>query len=77
MHIYFKLRSNEFEDVKGAIRICNSKDRQHNGKNGIQGQTTIYKSLHGKLKIEQHVPKTYSTCVNTRERHILHTKSLL
>jgi hypothetical protein len=37
----------EFEDIKGVIRICNSKDRQHNGKKK-KGQTTIYKTLHRK-----------------------------
>jgi hypothetical protein len=43
----------EFEDTKGVIRIRNSKDRQHNGQQkGIKGQTTIYKTLHIKLKIE-------------------------
>jgi hypothetical protein len=39
----------EFEDTKGAIRIGTSKkDRQHNA------QTTIYKTLRRKQKIEQH-----------------------
>ena len=42
-----------FEDTKGVIRICKSKDRQHNGQKK-KGQTTIYKTLHKKLKIEQH-----------------------
>ena len=42
-----------FEDTKVVIRICKSKDRQHKGQKK-KGQTTIYKTLHKKLKIEQH-----------------------
>jgi len=48
----------EFEDTKGVIRIRKAtKDRQHNGKKKKKMkkkkvQTTIYKSLHMKLKIE-------------------------
>jgi len=40
------------------IRIRKSmKDRQHNGrKKRTKGQTTIYKTLHRKVKIEQHKP---------------------
>ena len=34
----------------------NEKDRQHNGQKMTKGQTTIYKALHRKLKIEQHEP---------------------
>jgi len=45
----------KFEDTKGVFRSRNSKDRQHNGKKK-KGQTTIYKTLHSKLKIEQHEP---------------------
>ena len=30
------------------------KDRQHNGQKKRDGQTTMYKTLHRKLKIEQH-----------------------
>jgi len=42
----------EFEDTKGIIRIRKSKkNRQHNGKR-TKGQTTIYKTLHRKPKIE-------------------------
>ena len=29
----------EFEDTKGVIRICKSKDRQHNGKKDKQRST--------------------------------------
>jgi hypothetical protein len=43
----------EFEDT----RIRKSKDKQHNGQNkSTKGQTTTYKTLHSKLKIEQHEP---------------------
>jgi 3-phenylpropionate/cinnamic acid dioxygenase small subunit len=41
----------EIEDTKGVIRIRKSKDRQHNGqKKRKKGQTTIYKTLHRRLK---------------------------
>ena len=43
----------KFEDVKGAIRSRKSKERQYNAKK-TKGQTMIYKTLHRKLKIEQH-----------------------
>jgi hypothetical protein len=48
----------EFEDTKGVIRIRKSKkDRQHNGqKKKYKRQTTVYKTLHIKLKIEKHEP---------------------
>jgi len=37
-----------------AIRRRKSKERQHNGqKKGTKEQTTIYKTLHRKLKIDQ------------------------
>jgi len=46
----------EFEDTKGVIRIPKSKDRQCNGQKKkdkkTKGQTTIYNTLHIKLKIE-------------------------
>ena len=44
----------EFEDPKGVIRIRKSKkDGQYNDQRK-NGQTTIYKALHRKLKIKQH-----------------------
>jgi hypothetical protein len=44
----------EFEITKELISIRKSKkDRQHNDK---KRQRTIYKTLHRKLKIEQHEP---------------------
>jgi len=45
--IYFT--EEEFEDTKGVISICKLKVRQYIGQ-------TIYKTLHRKLKIEQHEP---------------------
>jgi hypothetical protein len=40
---YFKLQE-ELENTKGVIRICISKDRQHNDqKKKDKGTTTIYK----------------------------------
>ena len=48
----------EFEDTKGVIRIRQSKDRQHNSKKRKKKrQTPIHKTLHIKLKIEQHEPQ--------------------
>ena len=42
---------------KGVIRNKSKKDRQHTGQKKIaKGQTTIYKTLHRKLKIYQHEP---------------------
>jgi len=45
----------EFEDTKGVIRIrISKKNRQHKStkRKRTKGQTTIYKTLHIKLKIE-------------------------
>jgi hypothetical protein len=39
----------ELEDTKGVIRIRKPKDIQHNGQKK-KGQTTIYKTLHRKIK---------------------------
>ena len=45
------LLQEELEDTKGVIRIC--KSNQHNGqRKKTKGQTTIYKTLHRKLKIK-------------------------
>jgi hypothetical protein len=51
----------EFEDTKGVIRIRKSwKGRQHNDQKKkdkrTKGKTTIYKTLHIKLNIEQREP---------------------
>ena len=45
----------KFEDTKTR----KSKDRQHNGqkKKKIKGQTTIYKTIHRKLKIRKYFKK--------------------
>jgi hypothetical protein len=43
-----------FEDTKGVIRSRKSKDRQHNGQK--KKNSMIYKTLHRKLKIQQHEP---------------------
>jgi len=49
------LNKEVFEETKGVIRIRKSKDKQRNGqRETTKGQTTIYKILHRKLKIEQH-----------------------
>ena len=55
------MRKSKFEDTKGAIRSCNSKDRQH------ERQTKVNK-IQRKLKIEQYEPylKTEAT-VGVRE----------
>jgi hypothetical protein len=48
--------SRKVEDFKGVIRNCKT-DRQYNGKNKKDERTnTIYKTLHRKLKIEEHEP---------------------
>jgi hypothetical protein len=43
-HIYFYLYflRRKFKDAKGVIRICKSKNRQHNGQNKIDKGTTWY-----------------------------------
>ena len=40
----------EFEDTKGVIRICKSKDRQHNGQIKMDNRT------HNKLQNITHKP---------------------
>jgi len=49
----------KFADAKRVVRGRKSKTgRQHNGqkRKSTKGQTTIYKTLHRKLRIEQHEP---------------------
>ena len=55
---YEKQLQEKIEDTKVVIRSCKTKkDRQHNGqRKRTKEQTTIYKTLHRKLKIEQHEP---------------------
>ena len=53
-HEFPKMRK-VFEDTKGVIKSRKYKDRHYNGqKKRTTGQTMIYKTLHRKLKIEQH-----------------------
>ena len=57
MHAFyvFRNRKKSFKIPKGIRR--KSKDRHHNGQqNKEKGQTTIYKALHRKLKIQQQKP---------------------
>jgi Holliday junction resolvase-like predicted endonuclease len=54
-----ELVKEEFEDTKGVIRIRKSRKDRHNTmakRQKTTKQTTIYKTLHRKLKIEQHEP---------------------
>ena len=46
----------ELEDTKGVIRIRKSKKDRQNNDQKETGQTTIYKTLQRKLKIEQRKP---------------------
>ena len=48
----------ELEDTKAAtISRKSKKDRQHNGqKKSTREQTTIYKTVHRNLKIDQYEP---------------------
>jgi len=43
----------QFEDTKGVFRVRKLKDGQYNGQRA-KGQTTIYETLYGKLKIVEH-----------------------
>jgi hypothetical protein len=42
----------EFEDTKGVIRICKWKTNKQHKSKSTKRKTTIYKTLHIKLKIE-------------------------
>jgi hypothetical protein len=47
------MRTGQGKDIKGVIRRRKSKeDRQYNGQIKDKGQTTIYKTIHRKLKNE-------------------------
>jgi len=47
----------DFEDIERIFRIHNlRKDSTKARRKGTTGQTTICKTLHRKLKIEQHEP---------------------
>ena len=57
LHTIYNIYENGKEDSKMVISDRKSKkNRQHNNQKKIrtQGQTMIYKTLHKKLKIEQH-----------------------
>ena len=43
----------QFEDTKWVIKSRKSKDKQYNGQKE-KGQTMMYKTLHRKVKIQQH-----------------------
>jgi len=59
LHLVTPLKDlKKFEDNKGVSRSCKSK-KDRKGKDQMKndkGQTTIYKTLHIKLKKEQHEP---------------------
>ena len=51
-------RQERFEDTKGAIRSCKSKERQYNyQKIKVKGQTMVIKHSTENLRIEQHEPR--------------------
>jgi hypothetical protein len=52
------MKLKKFEDTKGVIRRRNRRrtDNIRAKRKSSKGQTTIYKTLHGKLKIDKHEP---------------------
>ena len=46
----------KFEDTKGVVRNNQSKDRRNNGQNKRTKNKFVGKTLHRKLKTEQHNP---------------------
>ena len=59
---FMRTGQGKFEDIKGIIRRRKSKeDRKYNGQIKDKGQTTIYKTIHRKLKNEQHKPRGVNT----------------
>ena len=59
IHVISCRHQEEFKDTKEVIKIRKSKDKQHNGhgqKKKDKRTTTIYKTLHRKLKIKPHEP---------------------
>ena len=73
----------ELEDTKVVIRMCNSKDRQHNEQ---KKKRQIYKELQRNLKVKQHEPhyrpgvsnscSTCGTCHVTLKRNFT-TKEMI
>jgi len=57
-YLVFILCKEKFEDTKRAIRSCNSKNGQYNGKTEKEQKTNrlLDKILNRKLKIEEHNP---------------------
>jgi hypothetical protein len=54
---FFAIIKEEFEDTKGVIRICISKNRQHKGqKKKYKRTNNDLQNIHIKLKIEYHEP---------------------
>jgi hypothetical protein len=51
----FRIFKETFEDSKGVIRIRKSKNTTADRRR-TKGQNMIYKTLHRKIKIEQHAP---------------------
>ena len=58
----YRIKTEEFEGIKGVIRISNSRrtDTTMAKRKRTKGQTTTYKTLHRKLKIEQHQCTLYT-----------------
>jgi hypothetical protein len=67
---YFRYIYEENNDTKGVIRNHKSKkDWQYNGekkKKGGKVQTTVYKTLHRKLKIQKHEPYKLTSNISVR-----------
>jgi hypothetical protein len=58
----------EIEDTTGVLRICKSKNRQHNGqtkkdKQPKKGQTTIYKTYTSKDRVIGTPIKSHNKCI--------------
>ena len=58
----------EIEDTTGVLRICKSKNRQHNGqkkkdKQPEKGQTTIYKTYTSKDRVIGTPIKSHNKCI--------------
>jgi hypothetical protein len=53
-----QINTQEFEDTKGVIRTINWRrtDNTMSKRKRTKGHTTIYKTLHRKLKTQQHEP---------------------
>ena len=58
------MKKKRFEDTKGDIESCKSRDGQYSGqqKKGQKQQTTIYKTLHRKLRSSNMNPTKNDAC---------------